>query len=61
MAELVAMQAPSRERGFCSHFYALHVLSLSFAAEQEREQARCRTSDALTRKARSGHVRGGAC
>src|SRR4029434_1876809 len=37
------------------------MLSLKgFGAEQEREKARQRTHDALLRKARAGHVAGGA-
>jgi len=34
---------------------------LAFAGEQEREQARVRTRAALERRARAGHVAGGAC
>ena len=38
------------------------MLSLTtFADELEREKARQRTYDALERKARAGHVTGGAC
>jgi site-specific DNA recombinase len=38
------------------------LLSLaSFADEVERERARARTTDAMTRKARAGHVTGGRC
>ena len=38
------------------------ILSLTtFADELERKKARQRTYDALERKARAGHVTGGAC
>ena len=38
------------------------LLSLTtFADELERDKARQRTYDALERKARAGHVTGGAC
>ena len=35
--------------------------AMSFAAEMEREKARQRVTDAMLRKARAGHVCGGAC
>ena len=35
--------------------------AVTFAADLEREKARQRTYDAMQRKARAGHVTGGAC
>ena len=38
-----------------------HLKAVNFVAESEREKARERTYDAMVRKARAGHVTGGAC
>ncbi len=50
-----------RERTLDSPTDKIMLSLTAFADELEREKARQRTSDAMLRKARAGHVCGGAC
>jgi site-specific DNA recombinase len=50
-----------RERTFDSPTDKLLMSVTAFADELEREKARQRTYDAMQRKAKAGHVTGGAC
>jgi len=50
-----------RERTLDSPTDKIMLSLTAFADELEREKARQRVTDAMTRKARAGHVTGGAC
>jgi len=50
-----------RERTLATAMDKVMLSLTNFASEMEREKARQRTHDALLRKARQGHVPGGAC
>jgi DNA invertase Pin-like site-specific DNA recombinase len=50
-----------RERTLDSPTDKIMLSLTAFADELEREKARQRTRDAMVRKAKAGHVTGGAC